>query len=557
MKQVLIFMKQILLLLTLLIGLLGYTQTQIGQDIDGESAFDSSGVSVSLSSDGNIVAIGAPGNDGNGSDSGHVRVYQYENSIWTQVGSDINGEVSQDGSAKVSLNGDGTIVAIGATSNNGNGIDSGHVRVYQYENSIWTQIGQDINGEAAGDLSGAVSLSADGDFVAIGAFFNDGNGDNSGHVRVYQYENSIWTQIGSDIDGEAAGDWSGRSVSLSSDGSIVAIGADRNSNRGHVRIYKNINSVWTQIGSDIDGEALGDYLGGSLSLSADGNIVAIGGTGNNNFTGLVRVYKNSNDVWVKVGSDIDGEAEFDNSGESVSLSSDGSIVAIGAHKNSGNGYKSGHVRIYKNINSVWTRVGEDMDGEVEGDEFGVSVSLSSDGNSVAIGSYKNDGNGTNSGHVRVFNVGLELALLEVVEDITGNSNGVNVTASQLNSITGVSGAIEGVNYTTAFANGTFADEYNPTAAEIQFIIDQVNETLSIKNNNISSFKIYPNPSKNRVTIGLSSNLILEKIEIFNNVGLLITTSQEKEINTSTLSSGVYFIIVTTNGMRFVKKLIVE
>ena len=58
----------------------------------------------------------------------------------------------------------------------------------------------------------------DGNTVAIGAYGNDGNGNASGHVRVYNYNGSAWTQLGSDIDGEAANDQSGYSVSLSSDG---------------------------------------------------------------------------------------------------------------------------------------------------------------------------------------------------------------------------------------------------------------------------------------------------------------------------------------------------
>ena len=48
---------------------------QLGQDIDGEARFDQSGRSVSLSSDGKTVAIGAPDNDGNGDSSGHVRIF--------------------------------------------------------------------------------------------------------------------------------------------------------------------------------------------------------------------------------------------------------------------------------------------------------------------------------------------------------------------------------------------------------------------------------------------------------------------------------------------------
>ena len=49
--------------------------------------------------------------------------------------------------------------------------------------------------------------------------------NHSGHVRVYQYINSSWVQLGTDIDGEAEYDKSGYSVSLSADGSTVAIGA--------------------------------------------------------------------------------------------------------------------------------------------------------------------------------------------------------------------------------------------------------------------------------------------------------------------------------------------
>ena len=114
-----------------------------------------------------------------------------------------------------------------------------------YSFSQITQIGSNIDGEAASDLSGnSVSLSSDGTIVAIGAYLNDGNGSNSGHVRVYEWNSgsSSWVQKGSDIDGEGADDRSGTSVSLSSDGTIVAIGAYVNdgngSGAGHVRVYK-------------------------------------------------------------------------------------------------------------------------------------------------------------------------------------------------------------------------------------------------------------------------------------------------------------------------------
>ena len=104
------------------------------------------------------------------------------------------------------------------------------------------QLGSDIDGEVAGDNSGgSVSLDSDGDRVAIGASSNDGGADNAGHVRIYSWDGSSWSQLGSDIDGEAAGDYSGVSVSLDSDGDRVAIGGYYNdgsySDAGHVRIY--------------------------------------------------------------------------------------------------------------------------------------------------------------------------------------------------------------------------------------------------------------------------------------------------------------------------------
>ena len=98
---------------------------QSGTDIDGEALEDRSGFSVSLSADGNRMAIGAPWNDGNGNASGQVRVYQLTGGTWTQLGSDINGEAANDLSGySVSLSGDGTRVAIGATLNDGNVVDS-------------------------------------------------------------------------------------------------------------------------------------------------------------------------------------------------------------------------------------------------------------------------------------------------------------------------------------------------------------------------------------------------------------------------------------------------
>jgi hypothetical protein len=272
---------------------------QVGLDIDGEAINDSSGDSVSMSSDGTTVAIGAYGNDGNGNYAGHVRVYHFNGSSWEQRGLDIDGEAASDMSGySVSMSNDGTTVAIGSRGGDGNGSSAGLVRIYQFENDSWVQVGDDIDGEAADDSSGmSVSMSSDGNTVAIGARYNDDNGSNAGHVRVYQLNGNSWVQVGLDIDGEASNDSSGDSVSMSSDGTTVAIGAYGNdgngSGSGHVRIYQFNNGLWVKVGLDIDGEAAGDYSGDSVSMSSDGTTVAIGAYGNDgngNYAGHVRIY---------------------------------------------------------------------------------------------------------------------------------------------------------------------------------------------------------------------------------------------------------------------------
>ena len=377
-------MKRIVLLLAAMLCLPqgSAAQSQIGQDIDGEAAEDLSGRSVSLSADGNRMAIGAEGNDGNGGESGHVRIYELSGNTWIQLGQDIDGGPDPETGKSVSLSADGNRVAIGDTGT-GDGADigdwrddvwdSGHVRIYELSGNRWIQLGQDIDGEAAYDDSGwSVSLSADGNRVAVGAHQNDGNGSDSGHVRIYELSGNGWIQLGQDIDGGAPNDWSGRSVSLSADGKRVAVGAPLDdgsgTNAGHVRIYELSENRWIQLGQDIDGEAAGDRSGRSVSLSAYGNRVAIGAylnDGNGIDAGHVRIYGLAGNSWVQLGEDIDGEAAEDGSG-SVSLSADGKWVAIGASLNDGNGSDTGHVRVYELQVFAIQTIGNSQNGTIRG-----------------------------------------------------------------------------------------------------------------------------------------------------------------------------------------------
>ena len=377
------------------------TWIQLGADIDGAASPDLAGSSVDISSDGTVVAVGAP-SIGDMS-RGNVRVFTYANNVWTQRGATIYEEAAADGfGGSVSLSSDGTVLAVGAPYNDGNGDRSGHVRVYKYADSKWTQRGADIDGGGEFHFFGSsVDLSSDGTVLAALASSWYG-----GHVRVYQFSNNAWIQRGSDIDEETSNDFYYEpAISLSSDGTVLAVGAPENDGKngkdsGHVRVFKYANSKWTQRGSDIDGAAAQDRFGHSVSLSSDGTIVAVGASeyfSSIPGSGYVRVYKydTNNAAWAQLGKDIYGEAIYDAFGESVSLSSDGFVLAVGATENDGSGNGSGHVRVFKFANNAWTQLGADIDGEAAGDESGRSVALSSDGSIVAVRAR------SVAGHVRV------------------------------------------------------------------------------------------------------------------------------------------------------------
>jgi len=564
-------MKKITLLF-LLLPFLGLSQVQIGEDILGENG--QLGFDVSISENGNIIAVGSPSTVENGDLTGNVKIFENLNGVWTQIGQDIVGEYFSGSGTSIDISSDGTIIAIGSyfdSISNGNG--NGHVRIFENQGGNWAQIGQDIVGEAYLDQFGRnVSLSANGNIVAIGAPHNLANsqpGYRSGHVRVFENQGSNWVQIGQDIDGESEQDESGSSVSLSANGNIVAIGAPYNSeinfHFGHVRVYEYQGGNWVQVGLDIDPEPIGDTsilqeFGGSVSLNANGNIVAIGARLGGQLStslllsGNVRVFENQGGNWVQLGPDILGDFDNDNFGYSVSLSANGNILTASAIKNDINLNNSGQVKVFSYNNSEWVQVGNDILGEFSGIELGYSLDISSDGNSIILGAPSFN---VNSGLVKVYSISSELALFEVVEDIFGNVNGENITAIQLNSIEGVSGAIEGVNYTTGLQNGTFVDPNNPTPAEIQFIINQVNNALSIEDNELLNFNLYPNPTKNQFTIQLNKSSILEKVTIYNTLGQLVLTSENSVVDTSKLASGSYIIEITTNNGKASKKLIIE
>jgi len=143
---------------------------------------------------------------------------------------------------------------------------------------------------------------------------------------------AAWVQLFGSSGGNA-GNWFGWSVSLAADGSSLAVGATQvpaDAGAGYVQIYTLPAGDLVQ---ELLGEAPNDRFGSSVSLSADGSVLAVGATYNDNHepeSGNARVFQRNGGIFAQVGDSINGEAERDFSGNKISLSADGTMLAVGA-----------------------------------------------------------------------------------------------------------------------------------------------------------------------------------------------------------------------------------
>ena len=336
---------------------------------DSSYGFSMFGYTIAISDNGDILGVG--GRD-------FVRVYQNNNGSWSQLGSTLVSNDNSDNFGRhIDLSSNGLTVAI--TAHKGGASDDGYARVLRYANGSWSQLGSDIIGSTAGDESGsAVSLSSDGNIVAIGAIEHDSE---KGQVRVFQYQNSSWSQIGADIDGESEGDHFGRSLAISGDGEKLVAAAPGNG--GNVRVYDYIDGTWTKDGSDFD-SATGNRSGTAVSLSSDGNTM-IHTVSDNSVA--IQIYNSSNDTWSQWGSNIFGVDGFETNGSyRAALSPNGSTIALG------NIGSPGSVKVYKIDDlfpSITTSIvgsineGQTALGSVTADE---SVTWSTNTNDVQVSS---------------------------------------------------------------------------------------------------------------------------------------------------------------------------
>jgi len=269
----------------------------------------------------------------------------------------------------------------------------------------------DIDGENVGDRFGlAVSLSSSGSILAIGAAYNDGNGQDAGHIRTFRQVDSQWIQFYGDLDGDTPGDLFGSNLSMSYDGKKMAVSIYRGpyNNGGKersVRVYQDDDSQWVHMyNQNIESEDPTDWFGFKISLSSDGKRLAIGTPYNNNRSnsGYVRIFKDTNSQWEQHGQDLTGEDD-ENFGKSVALSADGKRLAI-CEAMTYEESRRGRVTIYEDSGAIWVHIyDQNIDGEGSFDQFGFSLAISGDGTRLVAGSPINDNiHGKDAGHVKIY-----------------------------------------------------------------------------------------------------------------------------------------------------------
>jgi len=182
------------------------------------------GTSVSLW--GESLAVGAYYED-NGAGSGSTYVFTRSNEVWSLQAklTAIDSAASDYFGRSVSLSGDS--LAIGAYGDDDNGSASGSAYLFIRSNGVWSQQGKVTAADGAeGDQFG-YSVSLSGDNLGVGAYGDDDNGESSGSAYLFTRNNGVWSQQSKlTADDGAAIDQFGISISLSGDSLAVAANGD-------------------------------------------------------------------------------------------------------------------------------------------------------------------------------------------------------------------------------------------------------------------------------------------------------------------------------------------
>jgi len=362
------------------------------------------GYSVSIN--GSVMAVGSIRDNENGINSGSAYVYRYDGNNWVEEQKLLASDAAAGDffGASVAVNGD--VIVVGAFLDNG----TGSAYVFRYNGSSWIEEQKLLASDAAVDDDFGLSVSVSGDVIIVGAYGCDNAGPytgapNAGSAYIYRYNGSSWIEEQKLYASDAYSyDYFGSSVSVSGD--IVAVGAYQNDDNGNdsgsAYVFRYGGGTWTEEQKLAAGDAAaGDNFGRSISVSGDALVVGAnldddGGSG----SGSAYVFRYGGGTWSEeqklVASDAAADDRF---GRSVSVSGD--MLVVGAYSDDDGGSASGSAYVFRYGDSTWMEDQKLLAGDAAADDyFGFSVSV--DGQMIAVGAYRNDDAGSESGSVYVY-----------------------------------------------------------------------------------------------------------------------------------------------------------
>jgi hypothetical protein len=424
------------------------------------------GISVAVSGDGKTLAVGsinesggAKGVNGNQTDhsardSGAVYLYELRNGTWAQqayIKASNPKEGANFGNA-IALSQDGnTLVAAAYVENssaagvNGNQADTsmdsaGAAYVFTRKGTTWTQQAYlKASNPSEGDQFGfSVAISGDGNTVAVGAIEEasnatgvngnqkDKSAPGTGAAYVFARTGSTWAQQAYVKPDNPRGLF-GYGAGLSGDGSTLVVGAE-DAGGGEIYAFARTGTTWTKQGRMVAINAEGgDNFGWCVAISSDGNTIVAGANDEDSLlTGVPPNEQGARDrerdtsagaayVFVRSGGVWTQQAWFkaintrknDQYGSAITLSGDGNTVAVGSHFAAGSGGSrgvnadpsddsepgSGSVYVYTRSGTTWAPAAYVKAPNARASaEFGGALSISADGKTLVVGSWRETSN---------------------------------------------------------------------------------------------------------------------------------------------------------------------
>ena len=302
------------------------------------------GTSVALSQNGSTAVVGGPYDN---RQQGAVWVFVRSGSSWVLQGSKLTGAgetgAGQFG-ASVAVSSNGGLLLVGGPTDNGS---VGGAWVFVRNNHTWAPRGGELTGageSGAGKFGSAVALSGTG---AVALVAGDADNGNVGAVWPFTISASRWSAQGGKLTstgGHPTHGLFGASVALGGNGNVGLIGSPGEmagrptpAATGAAYVFTRSAGAWTQsarfVGSDEVGQA---DLGAAVALSTSGAEALVGGIGDGpepGGIGAAWVFTGSGSTWTQQGSKLTVSDETGTGffGSSVSLSGNGGNALIAAH----------------------------------------------------------------------------------------------------------------------------------------------------------------------------------------------------------------------------------